>query len=416
MDVAYDHVQEEALSPSPSHERKPSAPSDSTSTTQDDSNPSSSTEQAQSPNLNTEFQQAFKAVQSSPWGATIGGWFSTARRQGETFYQDLQKEATEAQEQATKGFSSLREQVVNRTRTLSLGGEAAPEQTVPGEEAVPVAAGVEKSRDVGVGAGAAAEADAMANQPESLPADIVKEAGSLVASLRSTAASRLKDLQRAEDAADEALLKFGTNVRNFLRDAVVITAPDAEKDGKASEVLFETSEPGTGKKVFHSTRLDAQLHAIHTTAASFTDDPAQGEAWEKWSKEFDIDSKTKDIAADLDKYEELRRAMEKLVPEKVEYKAFWMRYYFLRSAVEEDERKRREVLKGAETNAIERLDDVLTIMMQAPPPKTKRTLPGTMMTKTRTPRPTRPPRPRPPRSTRQRRQQRTAAVTTAMTF
>ena len=346
MDVAYDHVQEEALSPSPSHERKPSAPASDSTTSAAAGNDHPGQDEPQSPNLNAEFQQAFKAVQSSPWGATIGGWFSSARKQGESFYQDLQKEASDAQEQATKGFTSLREQVVSRTRSLSLGGEAAPEQTVPGEEALPVVAGAEKKGDVGTSNGAAAEAEAIANQPDSLPADIVKEAGSLVASLRSTAASKLKDLQRAEDAADEALLKFGTNVRNFLRDAVVITAPDAEKDGKTSEVLFETSEPGTGKKIFHSTRLDAQLHAIHTTASSFTDDPAQGEAWEKWSKEFDIDSKTKDIAADLDKYEELRRAMEKLVPEKVEYKAFWMRYYFLRSAVEEDERKRREVLKG----------------------------------------------------------------------
>lgn len=348
MDVAYDHIQEEALSPSPSRERKPSAPTEpsASSTTAEDNANTSAPQDAQS-DLNSEFQAAFKAVQSSPWGTTLGSWFSTARRQGESFYQDLQKEATEAGEQATKGFSSLREQVVNRTRSLSLGGEAAPESGVPGEEAVPVASTARgKEGDASVGAGAAAEAEALANQTESLPADIVKEAGSLVASLRSTAASKLKDLQRAEDAADEALLKFGTNVRNFLRDAVVITAPDAEKDGKGSEVLFETSEPGTGKKVFHSTRLDAQLHAIHTTTSSFTEDPAQGEAWEEWSGEFDIDSKTKDIAADLDKHEELRRAMEKLVPEKVEYKAFWTRYYFLRSAVEEDERKRREVLKG----------------------------------------------------------------------
>ena len=386
MDVAYDHIQEEALAPSPSHERKPppAPPTASDSAAADPSASSSSTapEQPQSPNLNAEFQQAFKAVQSSPWGATIGGWFSTARKQGETFYQDLQKEATEAQEQATKGFSSLREQVVNRTRSLSLGGEAAPAQTVPGEEAVPVAAGAEKGNDSAVGAGAAAEAEAMANQPESLPADIVKEAGSLVASLRSTAASRLKDLQRAEDAADEALLKFGTNVRNFLRDAVVITAPDADQDGKAGgEVLFETSEPG-GKKVFHSTRLDAQLHAIHTTATSFTEDPAQGEAWQNWSKEFDIDSKTEDIATDLDKYEELRRAMEKLVPEKVEYKAFWMRYYFLRSAVEEDERKRREVLKGAWGHFRQLPPFILTSFLQAPQPKKRKTSPGMTMTKT----------------------------------
>lgn len=222
MDVAYDHVQEEALSPSPSHERKASAPSSDSAAANDST--STSQEQSQSPNLNAEFQQAFKAVQSSPWGATIGGWFSTARKQGEGFYQDLQKEASEAQEQATKGFASLREQVVNRTRSLSLGGEAAPEQMVPGEEAVPVAAGAEKGGESAIGKGAAAEAEAMEKQPESLPADIVKEAGSLVASLRSTAASKLKDLQRAEDAADEALLKFGTNVRNFLREAVVITA------------------------------------------------------------------------------------------------------------------------------------------------------------------------------------------------
>ena len=38
--------------------------------------------------------------------------------------------------------------------------------------------------------------------------------------------------------------------------------------------------------------------------------------------------------------------MEKLVPEMVEYRLFWMRYYFLRRAVEEDERRRRELLKG----------------------------------------------------------------------
>jgi hypothetical protein len=240
---------------------------------------------------------------------------------------------------------------------------------VPGEEVVPVARNAEKGAEggqvervvsnesTGADSGAAAEAEALqqpaSDRPESLPADIVKEAGTLVASLRSTAASKLKDLQRAEDAADEALLKFGTNIRNFLRDAVVISAPedDQAKEGEG-EVLFETQEPGTGKKIFHSTRLDAQLHAIHTTATSFTQDPAEGGEWETWREGFDIDKQTEAIAADLEKYEELRRAMEKLVPEKVEYKVFWMRYYFLRKAVEEEERRRREVLKGITSSQV----------------------------------------------------------------
>jgi hypothetical protein len=328
MDIAYDHIQEESL---PTHHDRDAE----TSTTTNDS------QQPQPQTLNTEFQQAFQAVSASPWGARLGGWFGEARKQGQTFYSELQKEASEAQQQATKGLEGLRGQLAQRTAGLNLNAEGAPLSDVPREEAVPAGEG-SQTRKI--------EEDP--TRPESLTADIVKEAGSLVASLRLTATSKLKELQRAEDAADEALLKFGTNVRDFLKDAVVISAPtaaDASKpkgvDAAGNEVLFETTEQGTGKKVFHTTRLDAQLHAVHTTASSFTQDP-QGEQWAEWEKGFDIDKQTEDIAQDLDKFEDLRRAMEKLVPEKVEYRPFWVRYYFIRKAIDEDEKKRKEVLKG----------------------------------------------------------------------
>jgi hypothetical protein len=321
MDVAYDHIQKDALDPS-------EQPEASTST---------ETPQTTTSSLPTEFSQAFKAVSSSPWGARLNGWFSQAVEQSSTIYQDLQKEATEVSSQASKGFSRVAEEVANRTAALKLDAAPGPEARVPGEEAVP---GVTVVEVEGEGK----------ERSENLPADIVKEAGSLVASFRSTAAARLKDLEAAEDAADQALLKFGMNVRNFLRDAVTITAPEdgddtaRGTDGVGNEVLFETQEPG-GKKIFHTTRLDAQLHAIHTSAASFTEQP-HGDEWEEWEKGFDVAARTGEIAKDLEKFEELRRAMEKLVPEKVEYRAFWMRYYFLRRAVEEDEKRRKEVLKG----------------------------------------------------------------------
>ncbi|KAK3714084.1 hypothetical protein LTR37_008113 [Vermiconidia calcicola] len=349
---AYDHIQEESFSPR-SEKQQPLPATDSSTTTDSEPNntqPQNDTStQPQSPDLQTELSSVFNAARSSQWGSTLGSWFSTARKQGETFVQDLQKEATEAQQQATKGFSSLREQVAQRTRTLSLNAEPGPEGSVPGEEAVPIIRTVS-----GAEAGAAAEAEGLQDPQvpaatENLPADIVKEAGSLVASLRSTAASKLKDLQKAEDAADEALLNFGSNVRNFLRDAVTIAAPTESEGRETAEVLFETQDAGTGKKVFHFTRLEAQLHAIHTAASSFIDDPSSGEEWERWQNGFDLDSKTEYIAKDLERYEELRRATEKLVPEKVEYRSFWVRYYFLRKAVEEEEKKRREVLKGATT-------------------------------------------------------------------
>ena len=341
MDVAYDHIQEEALTPA---ERKKAedAASSSTTTTTDNS------EQQPAQTLNTEFQQAFQAVSASPWGAKLGGWFSQAKKQSETFYQDLSKEAAEASEHATKGFSSLREQVVQRTRgmsdlQISRGDVDGP---IPGQEEIPgVAPAVEKDAQTQAGAPKDGETiTAGEKAPESLPADIVKEAASLVTIFRSTAAQKLKDLQKAEDAADEALVRYGTNLRNFLRDAVTISAPD-EDSKSTSEVLFSTEEAGTGKKVFHTTRLDAQLHAIHANAASFAEEP-QGVEWESWRVGFDVDSKTDAIAKDLDRYEELRRAMEKLVPEKVGYRDFWMRYYYLRKAVEAEEARRKEVLKG----------------------------------------------------------------------
>jgi hypothetical protein len=344
MDIAYDHIQEESL---PAHHERDAATPSSSSTSATDGTQQPQQQQSQQPQtLNTEFQQAFQAVSASLWGARLGGWFGEARKQGQTFYSELQKEASEAQQQASKGLEGLRGQLAQRTAGLNLNAEGAPHSGIPGEEAVPVAKKEEsqtQTREV-------IEEDPA--RPESLTADIVKEAGSLVASLRLTATSKLKDLQRAEDAADEALLKFGTNVRDFLRDAVVISAPtaaDASKpkgtDAAGNEVLFETTEQGTGRKVFHTTRLDAQLHAVHTTASSFTQDP-QGEQWAEWEKTFDVDKQTEAIAQDLDKFEDLRRAMEKLVPEKVEYRPFWVRYYFIRKAIDEEEKKRKEILKG----------------------------------------------------------------------
>jgi hypothetical protein len=188
------------------------------------------------------------------------------------------------------------------------------------------------------------------DRPESLTADIVKEAQGIVSLFRSNATKRLKELQKAEDAADEALLKFGSNVRNFLSDAVSIAPPasgsQAERDGA---VLFE-SKDSSGKKVVHATRFDAQLHVIHSSLDSFLKDPASPQ-WEEWKKSFDAEGKTDAIAKDLEKHEELRSAMEKCVPEKVDYASFWCRYYFLRHVIESEEQRRREMLKGASTPA-----------------------------------------------------------------
>ncbi|THW71777.1 BSD-domain-containing protein, partial [Aureobasidium pullulans] len=333
MDFAYDQIQEESL------------PADASTS-------SSSTDRPNT-DLNTEFQQAFKAVSASPWGARLGGFWSQAKKQGESLYSDAQKEYASRSEQAAKVAGELQKSLVESTKNISINPEAGAANTSFSDPTFALPEGAaggerEKGKQKEGQTQGGAEATA-ASRPDSLPADIVKEASSLVSLLRSkataaTANLNLQKIQAAEDAADEALLKFGTGIKSFLRDAVTVTAPSTSATGN-TEVLFETND-AEGKRVIHSSRFDAQLHVIHTSAQSFTTDPDSPE-YAAFASSFDIAAKTDAIATDLEKYPELRRAMEKLVPEKVDYTTFWTRYYFLRKVIQEEEVRRKEVLKGA---------------------------------------------------------------------
>ena len=305
MDVAYDHIQEEVLSP-------------------DEIAKKESDEKQKDKNLNTEFKEAYKSFSASPWGAKLGGFFSDVRKQGETYYEGARQEATAASGEALKGFTDLRSTIVNRARSISTSQSppATPTAAGPGEE------GVKEGKD-----------------KERSESEALRESEGVISRFRTEAAKRLKDLEKAEEAADAAIFKFGANIGNFLRDAVTIAPPTEETNADGSrKVLFESKDKD-GKRVIHSTRFDAQLHAIHSSIESFLKDPVSPE-YDKWKDDFDVEKKTDAIAVDLEKHEELRRTMEKLVPEKVEYAVFWTRYYFLRMVVETEEQRRREMLKG----------------------------------------------------------------------
>lgn len=237
---------------------------------------------------------------------------------------EAREEFKEVSEEASKGLTQLQSTIASRTRSLSTAqagetgkSEANDETTTPtGEQVAPTDKDIQESEGV-------------------------------LARLQAEAAKRLKEIQNAEDAADEALLKFGTNIRNFLRDAVKVSAPP--EDSKDTTVLFE-SKDAQGKRVIHTTRFDAQMHVIHSSLDSFTKDPISDE-YEKWAAEFDAEKKTEDIAKDLDKYDELRTAMEKLVPGQVAYADFWKRYYFLRHSIETAEARRKDLLKGMQSSS-----------------------------------------------------------------
>jgi len=65
MDSAYDHIQEESYPEDPTKQ----------------STGGDSTHQETATNFNTEIQDAYKAISSSPWAARLGGFLGTVKKQ-----------------------------------------------------------------------------------------------------------------------------------------------------------------------------------------------------------------------------------------------------------------------------------------------------------------------------------------------
>ncbi|KAL5343634.1 hypothetical protein BJX70DRAFT_353067 [Aspergillus crustosus] len=314
MDI-YDHVQEDLFSSSESAKKE---------------QPQEDASKSDHPpvDLNTELQETFRAFSASPWGSRLGGLWDNVRKQGESYYEGARQEYAAASEEAAKGLTDLKDSLVGRTRGLSLS-------TALGN--------AERGTTEGSLTPTESRTEDSTKEQQHKDGDDAKAAGdSFLTRFKAEAARRLKEIEKAEEAADEAILRFGMNITQKLRDAVTIVPPEEES---GSKVLFE-SKDAEGKRVIHATRFEAQLHVIHTTLDSFLKDPVS-EEWSAFQKSFSVDEKTTAIAADLGKYPELRAAMEKIVPEQVQYAEFWSRYYFLRLVIETEEQKRKELLKGA---------------------------------------------------------------------
>lgn len=64
----------------------------------------------------------------------------------------------------------------------------------------------------------------------------------LLEKLRKGASAKIAEIEAVEARADEYLIKFGSNIGNFLRDAITI-APPTEGEEKG-EVVFEAKGSG----------------------------------------------------------------------------------------------------------------------------------------------------------------------------
>ncbi|RPA81459.1 hypothetical protein BJ508DRAFT_414712 [Ascobolus immersus RN42] len=309
MDTAYDHIQESLL------------PEDEEGKQQNENQPQQS--------LNAEFEEAYKAISASPWGARLGALVGSVKKQGESYLEASKTEYAHVSEQATKSFAGIASNLVSRTRSLSLVN---PLNTPP------AAAGSSSSTTIPEGASDTPEG----TEPTSERADLK---ATILSRLRAT----LAEASRLEAAADQYLDTYANNLAAFLAEAITITPGDAHPEPTSSTTPTtpgDAAPPSTQRKIY-TTRLDAQLHLLHTSLDLFKVDPTVPD-YEVYSKTFSAEDSTERVARDLEAYPELRATMEALVPADVSYAEFWKRYYFLREQLDAEEQKRKELLKGVQ--------------------------------------------------------------------
>ncbi|KAK9325950.1 hypothetical protein V1517DRAFT_128269 [Lipomyces orientalis] len=316
MDTAYDAIQQESL-PDKDFVERPAE--------------GSGTEQA-APTLSEEINDAVQTFQHSAWGAKIGGLWETVRKQGEAALDITKKDISVASEMATKELATLSEQL----RTSTIANQVATQASAF------VSSASERLSFDG-GEGSSSRSAQIADRVRIAP----KSTSKMFAILKQKAQARVEELDKVE--ISKYINQVGKEVAEFLKDAVTIDPGEEDyaegtKTPITTDILFDV--PDDIKRQIYTTRLDAQLHALHTSTEPFLTD-SDDTAYQTFANGFSVDSQTATIAGDLDHYPELRKLMEKVVPEKITYEEFWKRYYFLREQINQEELRRKQLLNEA---------------------------------------------------------------------
>lgn len=288
--------------------------------------------------IETAFQKLSTVVSSNPttsaWGSKLGGFWSKVRETSETALKEVGKDFVAAK-------NELDDLLISATTSTDVATSQQQQQQEQQQREI-------SKEDQTL----ASSTDTLRPESEGTTNN-KKKVTDMLGLLTKKAQLYIDDLDRdlevIENKAGSYLTKVGTDLKSYLKDAVNVERPGVSStsgDAKEnSEVLFNV--PEDIRSQIYSTRLDAQLHALHTSKDPFlvkNEDPA----WEPFLAKFDVDKKTDEIAADLEKYPELRKLMDEMVAE-IGYKDFWTRYYFMREQIAVQEEKRKQLLKETVT-------------------------------------------------------------------
>lgn len=172
--------------------------------------------------------------------------------------------------------------------------------------------------------------------------------------LQTHANSALDTLDAKLEVVEKQAGKYMNQFTSFFSN-IVSVGPSTEENKvpEEKEVLFTTSL--TDHNNYGSSRYDNELFKLHTTPSLYLTEEQEDE---KETSEFDVDSLTGEISDLLKKYPALEKLMNSLVPVKIPYNTFWLRYFKQDKELKNAELKRKELLeKNSKTKDNEEEDD-----------------------------------------------------------
>ncbi|EEB05765.2 hypothetical protein SJAG_00791 [Schizosaccharomyces japonicus yFS275] len=133
----------------------------------------------------------------------------------------------------------------------------------------------------------------------------------------------LENLRSMENKAGQYWTNLGAKMSNLL-DRAIKVSPENETRGSSPAVSIYT------------TRRERLLDSVANNTELLKDGMTDNTEFTTWIKDFSVEEKTDEIASLLQQYPGLRKSMESLVPETVDYSSFWARYFFHKTRIEED--------------------------------------------------------------------------------
>ncbi|CAO3578818.1 unnamed protein product [Absidia cylindrospora] len=119
--------------------------------------------------------------------------------------------------------------------------------------------------------------------------------------------------------------------------------------------------------IFSASRTEAMIAKLQTDRDAFLTDPKatlmanhdekQIQVLETFNTGFNIEEYTPEISRLLEGSPDLRRTMEDLVPQQVDYTTFWRRYFYHAWSIEQEEQRRQMIFKGVEQEEDNDADD-----------------------------------------------------------